>query len=281
MALSDRRVLEHLRLADVRASVGAEELREARLVAVLAGVAARRAGEFGGRAVADAVFALGADDLAASAGMTSGQAERARDRLVTAGVLLRAGQGSFRLSPDVLDRAPDTGEAPDWGQVAERLAGDGAALLVAWAMGDLLRHPARWNVVSNGDLARHTGYSRGTVIRGVQTAVERGVLERGERSGKTSEYRFSPFALGRAPAPTIAVPAITPSISPPAMPEAARQQPVAVAPTPSPAAAPGTVRMEIGGIPIEVPAGTLVRLETDAEGRTRFRIGELWTLGPF
>lgn len=43
----------------------------------------------------------------------------------------------------------------------------------------------------------------------------------------------------------------------------------------------GTVPIEIGGLAIEVPAGTPVRSEMDAEGRTRFRIGELWTLGPF
>jgi hypothetical protein len=145
----------------------------------------------------------------------------------------------------------------DWPAVLEALAGDAAALLVARALGDLLRRPDRPACVTRERIAAYTLYSEGMVKRGLASAVARGVIER----APPNAYRFSDHALGRTGAATA-----------PAAPRAAPVAPMPPSPAPQPSPS-ALVSFTAAGIPLELPRDTTIELEANVGGQpTKLRI---------
>lgn len=178
------------------------------------------------------------------------------------GALLEAGPGAaadaVTLAPALLAPAP-RGAALDWARVALATAGSPSAWLAAHVLAERLA-PGEWTPVPRSALE----HALGCGVSGVRGAVDRlaaaGVVERREQRGGVSAYRFA------------TTPAVPPAALPSAVPSPALASPL-VPPPAVPAGSPATgVRLTIGGVDLDVPAGLSVRIELGPDGRPRIAL---------
>lgn len=186
---------------------------------------------------------------------------------------------AVRLTPAVLGADPRC-TALDWRTIATVTAGSPSAWVAAHALAERL-DPYDWTPVARGGLEQALGCG----VSGVRAALERLVsaelLERREQRGGVSVYRFTDLAWGRgrgaAPVPVPMLPAhavpsdtgrsvapVRPSTPPPVTPPPLAHggtQPV-VGPTPG-----GGVRLVIGGVELELPAGCRAQVAIGPDGR--------------
>lgn len=279
--VSDLAVLQSLQSRYARRPLSADQLRTAKLAALVAFIRAVESDIAGQNAPWTVEFPLDPEPLARLVGSQPAQAAAAVGHLREAGVLHQvesAGSVWYRISESVFERAASAAEL-DWSAILARLEGEPAALLVARAFADLLSGSLTdWASIRVSALAEHTGYGSITVRKGKDVLVQSGLIEEDASPGQTSRYRFTAFARGlsEAPAPR------TTAASPPGG-EARPDGPVRATPgLPERTApiAPGAVPAEIAGLKLELPAGTMVRLEIAADGRQLFRIGDHLVIGP-
>lgn len=280
--VSDLAVLQALQTRYARRPLSAEQLRTAKLVALVAFVRAGESETSGGGTPWTAEFPLDIDPLARLIGIQPAQAEAVVGYLREAGVLHQvqsAGSVWYRLAEAVFERAA-AAEALDWSAILATLEGESAALLVVRALADLLPPPfTEWVSVRVSTLSEHTGYGSITVRKGKDVLVQTGLLEEEAHAGQTSRYRFTPFAQGRStrpPAPSV------PSQAAPPSPPAADRAPRSISESPAPAARIelATVSVQIAGLHLELPQGTTIRLEVGSDGRERVHVGDHLVLGP-
>jgi hypothetical protein len=213
----------------------------------------------------------------------------ALDALARAG-LVEAGDasdpaGHLRLTAAALGADPRCA-ALDWRALAAATAGSPTAWVAAHALAERLT-PYDWTPVPRGGLERVLGCG----VSGVRAALERlaaaEVVERREQRGGVSVYRFTDLAWGAGGegAPTGA-PARAFAPAPPSAPArrvhapdaAGRAAPGAATPTPgAPPAATGEaaagVRLVVGGVELELPAGCRARVVIGADGRPTVTLG--------
>lgn len=278
--LSDFAVVRALRTHYVRRELSAEQVRAAKLVAL---IAFSRLGEtrFGTSAAPWSVeLPLQVGDIARTAGLRGAQVDEALANLREAGVLeeIRGDGVRYRLASDAFESSP-AADLLDWPAVVARLAGEAAALLVFRAFVDVLPAPLdRWGPVRLADLEEHTGYGSVTVRRGKQTLVDTGILEEDMQAGQQSRYRFSALARGLASPPVVGLPSSPRSDPQPVLPDVAPSQSAAPANPVAPAGE--AVLVQVGGISVHVPRGATLRIEFDPSGRQIVRIGEHVVIGP-
>jgi len=109
---------------------------------------------------------------------------------------------------------------------------------------------------------------------GLASLVKLGVLEQSVRAGRGHDYRFSAWALGKAPAPKIVSPLAEASVRS----LEARSSPPTVATTDRlsssvNAAAESTMVVEIGGLVVRLPVGTEITMTVGPDGTPVYAIG--------
>lgn len=280
--VSDLAVVRALQARHARKALSIEKLRAAKLVALVAFVRAGETEMERGAEPWTVEFPLEIPSTAAALGLQPRQMEEAIGHLRGAGVFSEvqtAGTVRYRLSEAVYERS-GTGDALDWPAILARLEGEPAALLVARAFADLLPAPfAAWSTVRLTALGEHTGYGTITARKGKDVLVELGIVEENSQAGQTSGFRFTDFARGRAPSPSAASRAesTTPVME---QPGSAASLSARVTATAVPTTEPGEVSLQVGGLELRVPRGTVVRVEVDRLGRQTIRVGEHLVVGP-
>ena len=176
-------------------------------------------------------------------------------------VLRRTLPGTVTLAPTLLGPPPRCA-ALDWSGLALATAGAPSAWVAAHVLAERLVLD-EWTPMPRSAL-EHT---LGCGVSGVRSALERltvaGAVERREQRGGVSAYRFS-AELRAAAGQGGGVPRVSPP-SPPRL--AAPAAPRAVTASSMPLAAPATgVRLSVGGVELDVPAGLRVRVEIGADG---------------
>lgn len=278
--VSDLAVLQSLQSRYARRPLSTDQLRTAKLVALVAFVRATESDIAGHGAPWTVEFPLDSEPLARLIGSQPAQAAAAVGHLREAGVLHQvesAGSVWYRIAENVFERAASAAEL-DWPTILARLEGEPAALLVARAFADLLPAPlADWASIRVSALAEHTGYGSITVRKGKEVLVQAGLMEEDASPGQTSRYRFTAFARG------LSEPSAPPAAAAPLPRSEPRPHSVPVfgeLPGQTPPTASGTVPTRIAGLKLELPTGTTMRLEITADGRQLFRIGDHLVIGP-
>ena len=197
---------------------------------------------------------LGTDDAGAAAAVRA---------LQQAGVVHTVGRGAYdglsatvALGPALLGAAPRCA-ALDWSGLALATAGSPSAWVAAHVLAERLVLD-EWTPMPRSALERTFACG----VSGVRSALDRlttaGVVERREQRGGVSAYRFSPALY----APTVrarGAPAVgdAPVVEPGVGPAQVASSNVAAA---------TGVRLSVGGVELDVPAGLRVRVELGADG---------------
>ncbi len=156
--------------------------------------------------------------------------------------------------------------ALDWARLAFVTAGSPSAWVAAHVLAERLA-PDEWTPMPRSALERALGCG----VSGVRGALDRltaaTVIERREQRGGVSAYRFAAALQGRAAAEVRSVAVAGAPTGPVGRgreaPPAAPAVPAGARPT---AAAATGVRLTVGGVELEVPAGLRVRVELGPDG---------------
>ena len=253
-----RAALDALDWAPLRLAAGrAARPLSPRLPHALALHLALAAREAGGAVVPDRTR------LAAMLGASAAQLGGALDALVRAGVVVvSAGHGeAVALAAAVLGPAPRCA-ALDWGALAAATAGSPSAWVAAHALAERLER-YQWTPVPRAELE----YTLGAGASGARAALDRlvaaGAVERREQRGGVSGYRFTEWAWGGGGVPvTSAVATAGPPVA--VASDVVSSGGAAVRAAAEPASG---VRLVVGGVEVEVPAGLRARVEIGADGR--------------
>ena len=252
----------------------------------------------------EAEFSLDLGRLAHLSGSSASEVARQLEQLVAGGALetVRMGAGVRYRWPEHVLQYSAAAEGLRWRTVADRLAGDPAALLVARVLADLLTPP--FNVhepLVYAEIAAATEYERVRVGEAVEALVGAGVVDR-RRDGRVYQLRFAAGVRASLEPMDFASVAMAAEVSP----LRPRREPVAPAPglvfaSPGrageerpplslPATSAGcTVRMygqtlTFGpNTPVSlgpVPDGVAVEIGFDPQGRPILRIGDDLEIGP-
>jgi hypothetical protein len=201
----------------------------------------------------------------------------ALEGLERAGILDRAGQGTtpaagVRLTPLVLGPAPRC-DALDWRMVSVATAGSPSAWVAAHALAERL-DPFDWMPVARGGLELALGCGVSGVRGALERLVSAEVLERRGQRGGVSVYRFTDAAWGRGRGDGGHAFA-TPVQSSRADAHRATRDAVgpqafgvsAAPPSVADVAAGRGVRLVLGGVELELPAGCRAQVVIGADGR--------------
>jgi len=269
--VSDQRVVECIGACFARNPLPPAQLRDAKLVAFGFDLLYQMF-VHGGQPLGVA----GRGSLASFCGISGARVSRALEVLRQSGVIFSAAgadPGSLAFCDTVLIAATPS-RSLDWAGLIPALRGRAVALLTLCACVDLVPTPWEWTPVTYGALARHACYSIGMIQSGLASLVKLGVLEQLARAGRGHDYRFSAWALGKAPAPKIVSPLAEASVRSPE----ARSSPPTVATTDRlsssvNAAAESTMVVEIGGLVVRLPVGTEITMTVGADGTPVYAIG--------
>jgi hypothetical protein len=223
----------------------------------------------------------GVEHLAQLAGISRDRVSFAITHLLEVGAVSVLGAPEPRLVfGDRVLRAAGAAEYVDWQSVVHCLRGHGPPLLVFRAVLDAMRRPWDWTSLTYEILAERSCYSLGMVRHGVTRLLTEGVLERSIHAGRGHEYRCSAWALGDPPAAvgrgnsTISQPAREAHTTSDAGAESPRliagDRPASTTQIP---AGEGEMIVEVGGLTVHVPAGTVIRMQTGVDGLPYFEIG--------
>ena len=225
-----------------------------------------------------------AGHIAALGGISRERVSAAITRLVEAGVLLvEDGVDPQLVFADRVLRPVGAAEHIDWMLVLGRLHGQTTALLLMQAVLELMRMPWEWVSLPYETLAERAYYSVGMVRHGMNQLLTAGILERSSHSGRSHEYRCASQGLHGGPKYGGAMPVGAPIMSARVadLPSAGSPRaPVA----PSTPAVSGTVLavttashaamvVEIGGLVLRLPEGTVISMGMDATGTPVYEIG--------
>ena len=273
--VSDHCVVQHIGSRFARSPLSAARLRDAKLLAFTLDILYQVfiPGE-------RPLLGDGYQSLAAFCGISASRVRLALDVLQESGVIL---QGVVKLEGPIFHDGvlvpADATYGLDWGVLVPVLQGRAVVLLTLCACVDLIPDPQEWTSVTYGALARHTCYSIGMVQSGLASLIELGAIEQAARAGRGHDYRFSPWALGRAPAPAVVRPA-RPSVE--ALPRSL-EAPSSLRTTPAVdgSASPmgsgevigSVMTVEIGGLIMHLPVGTQITMTISADGTPVYAIG--------
>jgi hypothetical protein len=277
----------HVRLA-------LDDLRDVRLVVLLMEV---ESGRLAGRRNIPAPFPYSAEALSRLAGI--GGISRARvstvvTRLMEAGALtLEEGPDPRLVFVERLLQPAGSAEYLDWPSVVNSLHGHTPALLVLRSVLDYLQSPSEWVSVTYHDLAERSSYSVGMVRYGIDQLAKAGVLERRMHAGRGHEYRCTAWALGRsAIGSTTSLPVGDLVESLPSPPGLKVRDPEATPPSsittgsivagqvPAADEVPAAVTVQVGDVIVQVPAGTVIRMQVTSDGATVYHVGPHLRLTP-
>lgn len=268
LVLSEEAFVAHVRPSDPRISLSGEELRALKLVALVIYAQAVRLSRGGTVAVHAVTVPTAVPVLAEIGGLSIDSASRAIERLVRCGVL-RMEHGGYRIAEQVL--VPNPGVAViRWDRVLDQISGNAAALLAAWALGQILSPPWEEREVPLQKVERLTAYSRNRARTGINHLVDGGIVLRRDTIGGAPLYRFSNYAVGRSDTPPER--RSSSAAAPGATDPASRASPKTVAAAPVAETAP-TLRMELAGHPITLDPRVPIEVRIDEQGREVYRIG--------
>lgn len=266
LALSDEALVAHVRPSDPRKSLSGSELRALKLVAVVIYAQATRLSRSGTVAVHGITVPTTVPVLAEICGLSSESVARALNTLVMRGAL-RFEQGGYRISEDVLAQNVGVGTIR-WDRILDHMSGNAAALLAAWALGQILVPPWQEREVPLQKVEQLTAYSRNRARAGINLLVEGGMVLRRDTIGGAPLYRFSSYALGQSDAPPArsrpSVPATDPA-SQASQPKRSLDSDASTAPS---------LCLEIAGRPITLGPNIPVDIRLDEAGREVYRIGK-------
>ncbi len=282
LASSDELVVRTIAAAFARTPLGSDELRDAKLLAFVMEVDSGRLTTL--RIPESPPFppvSVWVDRLSAISGLSKARVSTGARHLIDAGVLVplnELGPGRFDFSERVL-KPIGMAQYIAWPTALPVISGRAAALLVLRAVIDLTMIPGEWTRLTHEVVAEHACYSIGMVQKGLEDLIKTGILERSVRAGRGHDYRFSPWALGRGPA---AIRQLPPDVSLPsgdlALASRATFPSEAVQASSksqsSDRSVPGEkVTVQVGGVVMELPAGTEVRMSVDGNGVCWYDIG--------
>jgi hypothetical protein len=269
--------------AFARTPLGTDELRDAKLLAFVMDIDS-------GRLTALRVpecppfppVSAWVERLSTISGLSKPRVTAGTRVLIDAGVLVPLndlGPGRFDFSVRVL-KPIGTAQYIAWPPLVATLAGRAAALLVLRAVTDLTTVPWEWTRLTHEVVAEHACYSIGMVQKGLDDLMKVGILERSVRAGRGHDYRFTPWALGRGPAAPRQLPRdVSPprddlplESSPPAFSADVVQAP-ARGPSADRSAHTDRVTVQVGGVVMQLPAGTEIRMSVDGDGVCWYDIG--------
>lgn len=228
------------------------------------------------------------------AGTSLDEAEAAVSLLFAAEVLARVESSStarVRFVEGMLAEEPTLAQLA-WEEIRTRLAAVGASPAPALAVARELARATRvaepesgstWVHLTLARLAERTLFQRTALSTAVSALEDAGVIERGQRRGQEGQYRLLPSAFGTEwPGP-----AVDPSTQP-----TPGTLPAALSGSPGPLSAHRTatpslgvsagaaIPIQVGGVPLEIPPGVVVRIEIDREGRQFVHVGPHVVIGP-
>jgi len=227
--------------------------------------------------------ALTAGRLAELGGISRERLTAAITRLVEAGALLvEDGVDPRLVFAERVLRPAGANEHVDWMSVLARLQGQTTALLLIQAVLEMMRVPWEWVALPYEMLAERAYYSLGMVRHGMQQLLAAGMLERSSHSGRSHEYRCSSLVLHGGPRYTerVAADARMTSTSLADVPTRSPSRP-AVSPTPpveasgtaATSGSPAAMVVEIGGLVLRLPEGTVISMGVDGTGATVYEVG--------
>ena len=226
-----------------------------------------------------------AGHIAALGGISRERVSAAITRLVEAGVLLvEDGVDPHLVFADRVLRPVGAAEHVDWMSVLGRLHGQTTALLLMQAVLELMRAPWEWVSLPYETLAERAYYSVGMVRHGMNQLLTAGILERSSHSGRSHEYRCSSRGLHGGPKYEESVPVGAPVVSAEAADLPSARPPRAPVAPSSTLTGSGTVLaatttshgamvVEIGGLVLRLPEGTVISMGVDATGSPVYEIG--------
>lgn len=244
--------------------------------------AAARSASDDAAALATVSIPLELDVLASFLGTDADAVAGALGALQRAGVVHgvghEAGRGADQRPEAVALAGELLGPAPrcaglGWSRVALATAGSPSAWVAAHVLAERLA-PDEWTPMPRSAL-EHT---LGCGVSGVRSALERlataGVVERREQRGGVSAYRFAP-ALFEHAGQGRGAPLGDPRLAPPDRSTPAPTARAVASPLVPPAmvmAADTGVRLTIGGVELDVPAGLRVRVDVGADGKPQISL---------
>jgi hypothetical protein len=217
--------------------------------------------------------------ITALGGISRERVSAAITRLVEAGALLVEDGADPRLvfAERVL-RPVGAAEHVDWLSVLTRLHGQTTALLLIQAVVEMMRVPWEWVSLPYEMLAERAYYSLGMVRHGMNQLLTARILERSSHSGRSHEYRCS--SLGLHGGPRYAESEVVNVSRAVAGPKAAStrrmdsetSERTAPAP-PAPMGSQAAMVVELGGLVLRLPEGTVISMGVDASGAPVYEIG--------
>ena len=285
LASSDELVVRTIAGAFARTPLGADELRDAKLIVFMMEI---DSGRLTAIRVPDCPpfppLSAWVDRLSAISGLSKSRVTASTRVLIDAGVLVPLndlGPGRFDFSARVL-RPISTAQYVAWPAVVTTVSGRAAALLVLRAVTDLTTVPWEWTRLTHEAVAEHACYSIGMVQKGLEDLLKTGILERSVRAGRGHDYRFSPWALGRGPAAGRQLPRDISSprdelplgSAPPAfLAEVVQSESPARSPSADRSSHIDKVTVQVGGVVMQLPAGTEIRMSADDDGAYWYEVG--------
>jgi hypothetical protein len=272
--VSDDRLVRELAAAFARAPLAPDQVRDVKLVAFLMDLDSGRLAEVDvpERAVYPPLSSW-IDALSALGGISKIRVRGALDRLIEAQILVSVpsiGPGRMDFVESVLSPF-GAGRWVSWPSVSGVLRGQAASLLVLRAALDLIAVPWEWSRLTHEMVAEHASYSIGMAQKALDHLVDTRVLERSLRVGRGHDYRFSAWALGRGPRPadeSVKAIAVHPESSQvterPSLPQAQNR---------TYHSGERGVELEVGGLTMQLPEGSSVRMSVDDDGVTWYHIG--------
>jgi hypothetical protein len=235
------------------------------------------------REVGFAYNAQSSGRLASLAGISRDRVAAGITRLVEAGVLLvEDGVDPCLVFAERVLHAAGAPEHIDWSSILPRLEGQTPSLVVLQVALEMMRVPWEWTSLAYEALAERAYYSLGMVRHGMSQLLTAGVLERSSHSGRSHEYRCSSVALYGAPRYADLAPATPPVRSLPPSVESSTHVPkltreavsvTANSPDTVTSVPQATTVVEIGGLVLRVPEGTVITMGVDASGASVYEIG--------
>jgi hypothetical protein len=283
LASSDELVVRTIAAAFARTPLGTDELRDTKLLAFVMEVDSGRLTSL--RVPECPPFppvSAWVDRLSVISGLSKIRVNTGIRNLVDAGVLVplnELGPGRFDFSARVV-MPMGTAQYIAWPVVLPALSGRAAALLVLRAVIDLTVVPWEWTRLTHEAVAEHACYSIGMVQKGLEDLTKPGILERSVRAGRGHDYRFSSWALGRGPVAARQLPldASSPHDAPPdgSSSPALLTEAFQVSRKAQPEARPvfgEKVTIQVGGVVMQLPAGTEIRMSVDGDGAYWYDVG--------
>lgn len=287
LSASEESILQLLTARHARSRLSIDALRDLKLASLLVELS----GGYLSRGARLGTVGVGYDDacmreLALLGGLSVERLSVSITRLIEAGVLLI--RGDERRQVVFADRAlgpAGAREFVDWPSVLEKLYGQALCLLVVSSVLAEMQAPWHWRSLTHEVLAERSYYSVAMVRQGIARLVQLGVLERHVRAGRGHEYRCSQWALGRGPRAPVErrVPRddspseglggeqwrVEGSEATAATQEAAMRVPNAG----GSAAAEAALVVELGGLVLQVPPGTVIRMQRGEDGVVSYFVG--------